>query len=76
MTDIEIVLTDVAEVTTTHIIHQEQPDTFKEHIQVAKRGGGVARATREAYEKELGIKVVSPLNASDKKALEVKKAKK
>jgi len=73
MTDIEIVLTDVAEVTTTHISQQESPRTIKEHIRVAQRGGGVARVTREAYEKELGIEVVSSLNATDKKALEVKK---
>lgn len=73
MTDIEIALTDIAEITTTDISRKELPEKLDEHMKVAQRGGGVARATREAYEKELGEKVVSRLNAKDKSALEVKK---
>ena len=73
MTDIELVLNMLAEVTTTSISKQEKPKTFNENKPVAKRGGAFAGDTRKRYEKELGTKVVSPLNATDKPALEVKK---
>ena len=39
----------------------------------AKRGGKFAGDTRKRFEEEIGGKVISPLNASDKPALETKK---
>ena len=41
----------------------ENPDTFAQHAQVAKRGGNVAKTAREQLEKELGHSVISPENA-------------
>jgi hypothetical protein len=73
MTDIEIALTDIAEITTTDISRKEKPETFGDNIKIAQRGGSVAKATRDAYERELGVKVVSQLNARNKELLEVKK---
>ncbi|MDY6367001.1 MAG: BRO family protein [Clostridia bacterium] len=73
MTDIELVLNMLAEVTTTALSKREKPETFNENKKIAKRGGAFAGDTRKRYEKELGEKVVSPLNAKDKPALEVKK---
>lgn len=75
MTNIELVLNMLAEVTTTAISKQKQPDTFEESKTIAKRGGKVAKNARTDIESQLGQSVISPLNASDKPALEVKKDK-
>lgn len=72
MTNIELVLNMLAEVTTTAISRQEQPGTFDENKAVARRGGKVAKNARTDIETQLGQSVISPLNASDKLALEVK----
>lgn len=72
MTNIELVLNMLAEVTTTALSKQEKPVTFKESKTIAKRGGKVAKNTRTDIEKQLGRSVISPLNAEDKPALEIK----
>lgn len=71
MTNIELVLNMLAEVTTTAISKQEQPETFAESKQIAKRGGAVAKNTRKDIESQLGASVISTLNATNKPALEV-----
>jgi hypothetical protein len=71
MTDIELVLNMLAEVTTTNLSKKEQPETFDENVTVAQKGGGVAGRAKTDYENTLGVKVVSKLNAQDKPALEV-----
>lgn len=73
MTDIELILNSLAEVTTTALSQQEEPETFDENRQIARRGGRVARNARADIESELGRTVISPLNAADKPALETKK---
>ncbi len=73
MTNIELVLNMLAEVTTTAISKQERPETFDENKKVAKRGGEFAGDTRKRFEKETGAKVISPLNSENKPALEIKK---
>ena len=72
MTNIELVLNMLAEVTTTAISKQEQPETFNDNKAVARRGGKVAKNARDDIEAQLGQSVISPLNATDKPALEVK----
>lgn len=72
MTNIELVLNMLAEVTTTAISRQEQPGTFAENKRVAREGGHVAKNTRTDIENRLGKSVISPLNASNKLALDVK----
>lgn len=72
MTNIELVLNMLAEVTTTALSKQEKPATFDENKRVAKEGGATAKEARNAVERRLGHTVVSPLNASDKQALEIK----
>ena len=71
MTNIELVLNMLAEVTSTAISKQEEPETFEENRKVAIRGGKVANSAKEEYEKETGLKVVSELNAKDKLALDI-----
>ncbi len=75
MTNIELVLNMLAEVTTTAISKNEQPKSFVQSKKIAQRGGGVAKNARINIEKETGHKVISPLNASDKPALEIKRGK-
>lgn len=73
MTDIELVLNMLAEVTTTSISKQESPKGIDESKNVARRGGNVAKNARINYEEELGTKVVSKINATSKQLLETKK---
>lgn len=70
MTDIELVLNMLAEVTTTNLSQKEKPETFEENREVAKRGGGVARNARADYEITTGEKAVSPINAQTKELLD------
>ncbi len=72
MTNIELVLNMLAEVTTTGISKNENPQTFEENRSVARRGGNIAKNARMQYEQEIGKSVITPLNASDKVLLEVK----
>jgi len=76
MTDIELVLNMLAEVSTTALSKQEQPETFDESKQIAKEGGKVAKNARNDLENRLGHSVISSLNASNKELLETKEMKK
>jgi hypothetical protein len=69
MTNVELVLNMLAEVTATDITRQDDPETMPEHKDVARRGGSVARAARVQYEKQTGKKAVSRLNAKNLKKL-------
>lgn len=60
MTNLELVLTMLAEASTTEISKIEIPDTFVKNRFVARRGGGVARAARKQIEKETGSPVITP----------------
>ena len=62
----------LAEVSTTAISKSKEPETFSENLSVAKEGGAVAKNARSDIEKRIGKSVISPLNATDKPALEVK----
>lgn len=72
MTNIELVLNMLAEVTTTTMSRDEKPSTFEDSKKIAVRGGKVANTAKQAYEEETGRKVVSKLNASTKELLEIK----
>ena len=65
MTDIELALNMLAEVTTTAISKREKPETFDESRKIARDGGKVAKDARKSVEKRLGETVISPLNAND-----------
>lgn len=62
MTNEELVMNMLAELTTTNITKEEHPITMDEHAQAASRGGSVARVAREAFEQQTGKKVVTDLN--------------
>lgn len=69
MTNRELVLNMLAELSTKDISDAQEPQTFDEHVSVARQGGTVARNARLELEEKTGHKVVSPLNA--KKVLEI-----
>ncbi len=65
MTTTELVLNMLAETSTTDISKAEQPQTFGENQQIARRGGRVAGIARQALEAETGKPVITSLNAAD-----------
>ena len=71
MTNMELILSMLAEESTRQISAATQPDNMIEHHKVATSGGGVARNARIEIEQKTGRKVISPLNASDIGALDV-----
>lgn len=75
MTDIELVLNMLAEVTTTALSKQEQPTTFNESKKIAKKGGSIAKNTRTDIEANLGHSIISPINAKTKELLDTKNSK-
>ena len=62
MSDIEVILTDLGEITARDIAKQEHPQGFKENIKVAKRGGDVSKIARESYEIQTGHSAISNKN--------------
>lgn len=63
MTNKELVLNMLAELSTKEISEVVQPDSFDEHKDVARQGGTIARNARMELEQKTGKAVVSPLNA-------------
>lgn len=64
MTTTELVLNMLAETSVTDISRAEQPETFLENQQVARRGGAIAGAARKAIEAETGKPVITSQNAA------------
>ena len=71
MTNLELVLNMLAEVTTTAISRSRKPETFEGSRGIAIEGGKVAGNARKDIERRTKTSVISPLNAKDKKALDV-----
>lgn len=69
MSTLELVLTMLAEASTTEISKNETPDTFEKNRDVARRGGGVAGVARQAVEAQTGKSVITSQNAIDFSAL-------
>ena len=63
MTNTELVLNMLAELSTTRISETTNPDTMSEHEQVAKQGGEIARNARLELEAKTGENVITALNA-------------
>ena len=71
MTNKELVLNMLAELSTKEISEATQPETFDDHKDVAKRGGNIAREARLRLEEETGKPVISPLSAKDYLQIEI-----
>ena len=70
MTNRELVLNMLAELSTKDISEARNPETFGEHAEVARQGGEIARNARKELEAKTGKAVVTPLNARDALQLE------
>lgn len=65
MTNKELVLNMLAELSTKEISEVTDPDTMEKHKVVARKGGEVARHACQELEAKTGKAVISPLNAKD-----------
>jgi len=65
MSNTELVLNMLAETTTTEISRTEEPISFEENRDVARRGGTVAGNARKQIEEETGRPVITSMNALD-----------
>lgn len=76
MTDIEVALTNIGEIATRDIAREEHPQGLNENLNVAKRGGGVAKGAKDLYEKETKKSAISKSNSLNYRYLdEVKEQK-
>ena len=64
MSTTELVLNMLAETATKEISQAEKPEGFSQNVSVAKRGGSIAGAAKEAIEKESGNPVITDQNAA------------
>lgn len=63
MTNTELILNMLAEASTKDISQSFNPQNFEENVEVAKKGGDVAKVAREKLEESIGKKVVTSQNA-------------
>ena len=72
MSNMELVLNMLAEVSTTEISKGKNPQTLKENIDVAKEGGSVAKNARLEIESKTGNKIITNQNAKHMRQIENK----
>ena len=71
MTDIEVALTDLGEIATRELARKHKPYGLEQNKEIAKRGGKIAKNTRDNLEEELGETVISSTNALNYKYLKI-----
>ena len=76
MTNTELVLNMLAELSTKRISETTNPETMNEHSHVARQGGEIARNAHLELEAKTGENVISPLNAKHGLLLNEKNAQK
>ncbi len=72
MTNIELTLNQLAEVSATALSKLKNPTDLSDSKQIARDGGNVAKTARLELESKLGHTVISPLNASAPLSLDAK----
>ena len=65
MTNKELVLNMLAELSTKEISESNHPETFEDHKEIAVQGGEIAHNARMELEAKTGKSVISPLNAKE-----------
>ncbi|MDY4098194.1 MAG: Bro-N domain-containing protein [Lachnospiraceae bacterium] len=70
MSNMELILTMLAEASTTEISKAQNPVGLQKSKEVARKGGSVAKSAREDLERETGQPVITSQNAKDLKKLE------
>ena len=73
MTNIELALNQLAEVSATAIAKAKNPTGFSQTKDTVMEGGTIAGNARKELEKSIGQSVISPLNASIPNSLEISK---
>jgi len=59
MDNIELILTDLSKEATKRLASKKKPQGLKENIEIAKKGGNVAKVAKEQLEENLGEMVVT-----------------
>ena len=62
MTDIEVLLADIGEVTTKELAKKKKVYGLEENREIAKIGGEIAKNTKSDIESKLGESVISKKN--------------
>lgn len=65
MTNVELALNTLAEVSATEISRSESPQGFFENADVARRGGNIAKNARQQLEAQTGRSAISKAKAKD-----------
>lgn len=73
MTNVELALSQLAEVSATAIAKAKNPTGFSQTRDTVVAGGSIAGNARKELEEQLGHSVISNLNANDTKALDTSK---
>ena len=73
MDGLELILTDLSEEATKRLAQKKRPKGLNENIDIARKGGHVAKVAREDIEKSLGESIVSKDNKLDYQYIEEKR---
>lgn len=73
MSDLELLLTDIGETATKALARKYKPNGLEENKNIAKRGGNIAKNTKENLEKELNEKIVTKENNINMRYIEDEK---
>lgn len=73
MTDLELLLTDIGEITTKNLVNKKHPIGLKQNKEIEHKGGTIAKNTKEDIEKALGESIITKENNLTYRYLENKK---
>ena len=73
MSDLEVLLADIGEVTTRELAKKHKPYGLEENKKIAKTGGTIAKNTRTDIEEKLGSSIVTNENALNYQYIDEKK---
>lgn len=62
MSELEVLLTDIGETATKALAKKHHPKGLKENKDIAKKGGNIAKITKDNLEKELNEKIITSSN--------------
>lgn len=75
MTDIEVILTDLGEITTLELAKEHKPHGLNQNKKIAKLGGHAAKVARYDIEKNLGKTIISKENVLNYEYIDNEKIK-
>lgn len=75
MSDIEVALTDLSEITTRELVKKHKPKGLEENRLLAKMGGGTALVAKKDIEEKLGESVVTNKNRLNYKYIDKEELK-